>query len=61
MNVAEVLPPPSQARTFDAEILVEHRRGAVRLLLELTDPSVAQDFNAGRVADLLTRYTGRPS
>ncbi len=60
--VAEVLPAPSGARTFDAEILLEDRMAAVRLLLEVTDPSVAMVFDAGSVASTLTRYTGkRPS
>jgi hypothetical protein len=61
VSVAEVVPPPSDARTFDAELVLDDRSGAVHLLVELTDPSVARSFEAQQVADLLTRYTGPAS
>jgi hypothetical protein len=55
----QLLPPPSGARTFDAELIFDgDRRGIVRLLLEVTDPDLAQRFRAQRVADLLTAGVG---
>lgn len=61
VEVAEVLPPPPGARTFDAEILLDDRFGAVRLLLELTDPALAESFEPQQVADLLVEQTGPAS
>jgi hypothetical protein len=58
VDVAEVLPPPSGSRTFDAEVLLDEHHGAVRLLLEVTDPTLAGGFDAAQVAEVLTGATG---
>jgi len=53
---AEVDSAPT--RTFDAEVVLADRSGAVHLLLELTDPDLVRSFTAQSVADVLTGAIG---